>query len=152
MPDRTSYPLRSPWRFAAAAAALCGGISHVVEAEDQYHPGLWFGLLFTSVTVAWFVLAVLLARRDTRPVWRSGAVIAACSVLVWYLGRQIGIPEVVDDLGLLSGPAMLVQFLACVLVLLATAMTLTRTGAEVQPSPRQRRWTVLAGAAVLVVG
>jgi hephaestin len=152
MPDRASYPLQSPWRFVAAAAALCGGISHVVEAEDQYHPGLWFGLLFTVVTVAWFVLAVLLARRDSRPVWRSGGAVAVGSVLVWYIGRQVGIPDIVDDMGRLSGPVMLVQFLACVLVLLAMAMTLSRTETDVHPSPGQRRWTALAGVVVLVAG
>jgi manganese oxidase len=139
--------VRSPLRFVAAAIALTAGLAHLLEAEDQYHRGAWFGLAYSLVTAAWFAAGVLIAHRDTRLAWRVALAVSGASAMVWLVGRTVLPPVTFDDTGRWSAPVALVQAVTTAAVLAVAGVTL-RTG---KPA-RERRWALAAGGATLVLG
>ena len=38
---------------------MAAGFSYVLEAEDQFHRAVWYGLLFAVLTSAWFIVCLL---------------------------------------------------------------------------------------------
>jgi hypothetical protein len=48
---------------------VSAGFAYVLEAEDQFHRSVWFGVMFAGLTGAWFILGSFLALIDTIAVW-----------------------------------------------------------------------------------
>jgi hypothetical protein len=119
----------------------------VLEAEDQYHRGGLFGVVYSVATAAWFAAALFLARRDTRRAWQASLAVAGASLAAWVTGRLLLAPVDLDDAGRWSAPVALVQVLATVTVLVMAAVAPRRSTAA-----RDRRWALLAGAVTLLLG
>jgi hypothetical protein len=61
--------MNSPLRHATGALAVSAGFAYVLEAEDQFHRSVWFGVMFAGITGAWFILGSFLALIDAIAVW-----------------------------------------------------------------------------------
>jgi hypothetical protein len=62
-------PLRSPFRFVAAAACLVAAAAHVPVVEDHVHEATYIGVLFIVLSAACCAVALRLVQSDTRRVW-----------------------------------------------------------------------------------
>ena len=68
--------MNSPLRHTTGALAVSAGFAYVLEAEDQFHRSIWFGVMFAGITGAWFILGSFLALIDA---------IAVCGALsCWW--------------------------------------------------------------------
>ena len=75
----------SPLRHATGALAVSAGFAYVLEAEDQFHRSVWFGVMFAGLTGAWFILGSFLALIDTVAVWWTAVTLV---VLAWGSGAS----------------------------------------------------------------
>jgi hypothetical protein len=144
-----SLVLDSPLRYVAAAIAVSSGFAYVLEAEDQFHRAIWFGVLFAAITGGWFVVGSFLSVVDTRVTWQLLVALAAGSLALWGIGQFVGASEAVDDVGALSEPLTKVRLLAAALLIVLGALALR--GRPVRPF-RSARAAALAGLVVFLVG
>jgi hypothetical protein len=142
--------MNSPLRHATGALAVSAGFAYVLEAEDQFHRSIWFGVMFAGITGAWFILGSFLALIDAIAVWWSAVVLVVLALGLWSVGLVAVAPGEVDDVGSLDEPLTVLRVLLAILVGASAALTF---------SMRRRRWPVwlarhapAAGALVLVVG
>jgi hypothetical protein len=140
----------SPLRHATGALAVSTGFAYVLEAEDQFHRSVWFGVMFAGLTGAWFILGSFLALVDTIAVWWTGVVLVVLALGLWGVGLVAVAPGDVDDVGSLDEPLTVLRVLLAILVGASAGLTL---------SMRRRRWPSLlvrhsaaAGALVLLAG
>ena len=151
MPTRSATVIvNSPLRHATGALAVSAGFAYVLEAEDQFHRSVWFGVVFAGITGAWFILGSFLALIDAIAVWWTAVVLVVLALGLWGVGLLTVAPGEVDDVGSLDEPLTVLRVLLAILVGAAAALTL---------SMRRRRWpgwlarhSTAAGALVLVVG
>jgi hypothetical protein len=142
--------MNSPLRHATGALAVSAGFAYVLEAEDQFHRSIWFGVMFAGLTGAWFILGSFLALIDAIAVWWSAVALAVLALGLWGVGLVAVAPGEVDDVGSLDEPLTVLRVLLAILVGASAALTF---------SMRRRRWpdwlarrAPAAGAVVLVVG
>ena len=142
--------MNSPLRHATGALAVSAGFAYVLEAEDQFHRSIWFGVMFAGITGAWFILGSFLALIDAIAVWWSAVVLVVLALGLWSVGLIAVAPGEVDDVGSLDEPLTVLRVLLAILVGASAAITF---------SMRRRRWpdrlarhAPAAGALVLVVG
>ena len=142
--------MNSPLRHATGALAVSAGFAYVLEAEDQFHRSIWFGVMFAGITGAWFILGSFLALIDAIAVWWSAVTLAVLALGLWGVGLVAVAPGDVDDAGSLDEPLTVLRVLLAILVGASAALTF---------SMRRRRWpnwlarrAPAAGAVVLVVG
>ena len=143
--------VNSPLRHATGALAVSAGCADVLEAEDQFHRSVWFGVMFAGLTGAWFILGSFLALIDTVAVWWTVVVVVILALGLWGVGlAAVAAPGEVDDVGSLDEPLTVLRVLLAVLVAASAGLTLLM---------RQRRWpdwlvrhSAAAGALVLVLG
>jgi len=142
--------MNSPLRHATGALAVSAGFAYVLEAEDQFHRSIWFGVMFAGITGAWFILGSFLALIDAIAVWWSAVVLVVLALGLWSVGLVAVAPGEVDDVGSLDEPLTVLRVLLAILVGASAALTF---------SMRRRRWpdrlarhALAAGAVVLVVG
>jgi hypothetical protein len=142
--------MNSPLRHATGALAVSAGFAYVLEAEDQFHRSIWFGVMFAGITGAWFILGSFLALIDAIAVWWSAVALAVLAIGLWGVGLVAVAPGEVDDVGSLDEPLTVLRVLLAILVGASAALTF---------SMRRRRWpdwlarrAPAAGAVVLVVG
>lgn len=142
--------MNSPLRHATGALAVSAGFAYVLEAEDQFHRSIWFGVMFAGITGAWFILGSFLALIDAIAVWWSAVVLVVLALGLWSVGLVAVAPGEVDDVGSLDEPLTVLRVLLAILVGASVALTF---------SMRRRRWpdwlarhAPAAGALVLVVG
>ncbi len=118
-------PLRSSWRFTAAAAAVTAAAAHVPVTEDSLDDAAYIGVLFILLSCACLFLAARLIRRDTHTVWR--ALVAVCGLaiaaLVW--SRAVGLPQDSDDVGRWTEPLGIVAACAESLVVVLGGLALS---------------------------
>jgi hypothetical protein len=74
--------VNSPLRHATGALAVSAGFAYVLEAEDQFHRSVWFGVVFAGLTGAWFILGSFLALIDTIAVWWTGVVLVVLALVL----------------------------------------------------------------------
>ena len=130
--------VNSPLRHATGALAVCAGFAYVLEAEDQFHRSVWFGVMFAGLTGAWFILGSFLALIDTIAVWWTGVLLVVLALGLRGVGLAAVAPGEVDDVGSLDEPLTVLRVVLAVLVGASAGLTL---------STRRRRWPGLAGAA-----
>jgi hypothetical protein len=142
--------MNSPLRHVTGALAVSAGFAYVLEAEDQFHRSIWFGVMFAGLTGAWFILGSFLALIDAIAVWWSAVALAVIALGLWGVGLVAVAPGEVDDVGSLDEPLTVLRVLLALLVGASAALTF---------SMRRRRWpdwlarrAPAAGAVVLVVG
>ena len=142
--------MNSPLRHATGALAVSAGFAYVLEAEDQFHRSIWFGVMFAGITGAWFILGSFLALIDAIAVWWSAVVLVVLALGLWSVGLVAVAPGEVDDVGSLDEPLTVLRVVLTILVGASAALTF---------SMRRRRWpdrlarhAPAAGALVLVVG
>ena len=142
--------MNSPLRHATGALAVSAGFAYVLEAEDQFHRSIWFGVMFAGLTGAWFILGSFLALIDAIAVWWGAVALAVLALGLWGVGLVAVAPGEVDDVGSLDEPLTVLRVLLAILVGASAALTF---------SMRRRRWpdwlarrARAAGAVVLVVG
>jgi hypothetical protein len=141
----------SPLRHATGALAVSAGFAYVLEAEDQFHRSVWFGVMFAGLTGAWFILGSFLALIDTLAVWWTVVVLVILALGLWGVGlTAVAAPREVDDVGSLDEPLTVLRVLLAVLVAALAGLTLLM---------RRRRWpgwlvrhSAAAGALVLILG
>jgi len=121
----SSTLLFSPLRYVGAALAVTAGYAFVLEAEDQFHRAVWFGVLFAAVTGAWFMVASFLTLVDTGTTWRTTLGTGLASWLVILAAQFVPNPSGVDDTGELSEPLTLLRLGLTGLVTVAAAATLS---------------------------
>jgi hypothetical protein len=142
--------MNSPLRHATGALAVSAGFAYVLEAEDQFHRSVWFGVMFAGITGAWFILGSFLALIDAIAVWWTAVVLVVLALGLWGVGLVAVAPGEVDDAGSLDEPLTVLRLLLALLVGASAALTL---------SMWRRRWpdwmtrhSTAAGALVLVIG
>jgi hypothetical protein len=142
--------VNSPLRHATGALAVSAGFAYVLEAEDQFHRSVWFGVVFAGLTGAWFILGSFLALIDTIAVWWTGVVLVVLALGLWGVGLAAVAPGEVDDVGSLDEPLTVLRVVLAVLVGASAGLTL---------STWRRRWpgwlvrhTATAGILVLLAG
>jgi len=142
--------VNSPLRHATGALAVSAGFAYVLEAEDQFHRSIWFGVMFAGITGAWFILGSFLALIDAIAVWWSAVVLVVLALGLWSVGLVAVAPGEVDDVGSLDEPLTVLRVALALLVGAAAALTL---------SMGRRRWPVwlgrhsaATGVLVLVLG
>jgi hypothetical protein len=142
--------VNSPLRHATGALAVSAGFAYVLEAEDQFHRSIWFGVMFAGITGAWFILGSFLALIDAIAVWWTAVVLVVLALGLWGVGLVTVAPGEVDDVGSLDEPLTVLRVLLALLVGAGAALTF---------SMRRRRWpgwlvrhSTAVGALVLVVG
>jgi hypothetical protein len=142
--------MNSPLRHATGALAVSLGFAYVLEAEDQFHRSVWFGVVFAGITGAWFILGSFLALVDAIAVWWSAVVMVVLALGLWGVGLVAVAPGEVDDVGSLDEPLTVLRVLLAIFVGASAVLTL---------SMGRRRWpgwltrhSAAAGALVLVVG
>jgi hypothetical protein len=141
----------SPLRHATGALAVSAGFAYVLEAEDQFHRSVWFGVMFAGLTGAWFILGSFLALIDTLAVWWTVVVLVILALGLWGVGlTAVAAPGEVDDVGSLDEPLTVLRVLLAVLVAVSAGLTLLM---------QRRRWpgwlvrhSAAAGALVLILG
>jgi hypothetical protein len=141
----------SPLRHATGALAVSAGFAYVLEAEDQFHRSVWFGVMFAGLTGAWFILGSFLALIDTIAVWWTAVVLVILALGLWGVGlTAVAAPGEVDDVGSLDEPLTVLRVLLAVLVAASAGLTLLM---------QRRRWpgwlvrhSAAAGALVLILG
>ena len=142
-----SQVLDSPLRHVAAAIAVSSGFAYVLEAEDQFHRAIWFGVLFAAITGGWFIIGSFLTLVDTRATWQLLVALSVGSLALWGVGQFVEASEAVDDVGDVSEPLTQVR-LAAALLLIALGLFALRAR-----SPAQFRPTAaVAGIVVFVLG
>lgn len=97
-------PPHSAWRVVAAAGAIAEAVAHIPVIEDHFSEAPYIGVLFVLVTVAGFLLAVLLLTADSRAVWVSALVVSALALAAYVLSRTVGLPQIEDDIGHWADP------------------------------------------------
>jgi hypothetical protein len=123
--------VNSPLRHATGALAVSAGFAYVLEAEDQFHRSVWFGVMFASLTGAWFILGSFLALIDTIAVWWTAVVLVVLALGLWGVGLAAVDPGEVDDVGSLDEPLTVLRVVLAVLVGASAGLTL---------STWRRRW------------
>ncbi len=132
---------------------MAAGFSYVLEAEDQFHRAVWYGLLFAVLTSAWFIVGSFLTAADTVATWWSSAAVASSSFVLWLLGRLAPAPENIDDVGDLSEPLTQVRFALALIVLGLAAVVLLGLTTDRPPVGERLAGSALPlGVAALAVG
>ena len=149
-PRSATVIMNSPLRHATGALAVSAGFAYVLEAEDQFHRSVWFGVMFAAITGAWFILGSFLALIDAIAVWWTALALVVGALGLWGVGLVAVAPGEVDDVGSLDEPLTVLRVVLTLLVGASAALTF---------SMRRRRWpdrlarhAPAAGALVLVVG
>jgi hypothetical protein len=142
--------MNSPLRHATGALAVSAGFAYVLEAEDQFHRSVWFGVMFAGITGAWFILGSFLALIDAIAVWWTAVVLVVLALGLWGVGLIAVAPGEVDDVGSLDEPLTVLRVLLAILVGASAALTLSM-GRRHWPGWLSRHSTA-AGALVLAVG
>jgi len=142
--------VNSPLRHVTGALAVSAGFAYVLEAEDQFHRSVWFGVMFAGLTGAWFILGSFLALIDTIAVWWMAVVLVVLALGLWGMGLVTVAPGEVDDVGSLDEPLTVLRVMLAVLVGASAGLTL---------STWRRRWpgwlvrhAATTGVLVLVTG
>jgi hypothetical protein len=142
--------MNSPLRHATGALAVSAGFAYVLEAEDQFHRSVWFGVMFAGITGAWFILGSFLALIDAIAVWWTAVVLVVLALGLWGVGLVAVAPGEVDDVGSLDEPLTVLRVLLAIFVGASAALTLSM-GRRPWPGWLSRHSTT-AGALVLAVG
>jgi hypothetical protein len=140
--------LRSPLRFAAAAACLTAAAAHLPITEDHLEEATYIGVLFVALIVACSACAALLAFRDDRRAWWSAGATCALAIGAYAWSRAIGLPEITDDVGRWTEPLGVVS-------LTAEALTVVLAAVALASRPRPvvvGRSPATAGVAMLAAG
>jgi hypothetical protein len=144
-----SQVLDSPLRHVAAAIAVSSGFAYVLEAEDQFHRAIWFGVLFAAITGGWFIIGSFLTLVDTRAAWQLLVALSVGSLALWGVGQFVEASEAVDDVGDVSEPLTQVR-LAAALLLIALGVLALRGGRH--RLLHSGRAAAVAGLVVFVLG
>ena len=149
-PRSANVIMNSPLRHATGALAVSAGFAYVLEAEDQFHRSVWFGVMFAAITGAWFILGSFLALIDAIAVWWTALALVAGALGLWGVGLVVVAPGEVDDVGSLDEPLTVLRVVLALFVGAAAALTL---------SMGRRPWPVwlarhsaATGVLVLVLG
>jgi hypothetical protein len=141
--------VNSPLRHAIGALAVSAGFAYVLEAEDQFHRAIWFGVLFAAITGGWFILGSFLTLVDTRATWQLLVALATGSLALWGIGQFVEASEAVDDVGALSEPLTQVRLVSALLLILLGLLALY---ARLDRLFGSARAAALAGLVVFVLG
>jgi hypothetical protein len=145
-----SQVLDSPLRHVAAAIAVSSGFAYVLEAEDQFHRAVWFGVLFAAITGGWFIIGSFLTLVDTRATWQLLVALSVGSLALWGVGQFVEASEAVDDVGDVSEPLTQVR-LAAALLLIALGIFALRARHH-RRLLKSGRTAAVAGIVVFVLG
>jgi hypothetical protein len=145
-----SQVLDSPLRHVAAAIAVSSGFAYVLEAEDQFHRAVWFGVLFAAITGGWFIIGSFLTLVDTRATWQLLVALSVGSLALWGVGQFVEASEAVDDVGDVSEPLTQVR-LAAALLLIALGLFALRARHH-HRLLKSGRTAAVAGIVVFVLG
>ena len=146
-----SQVLDSPLRHVAAAIAVSSGFAYVLEAEDQFHRAVWFGVLFAAITGGWFIIGSFLTLVDTRATWQLLVGLSVGSLALWGVGQFVEASEAVDDVGDVSEPLTQVR-LAAALLLIALGLFALRARHHHHRLLNSGRAAAVAGIVVFVLG
>jgi hypothetical protein len=144
-----SQVLDSPLRHVAAAIAVSSGFAYVLEAEDQFHRAIWFGVLFAAITGGWFIIGSFLTLVDTRATWQLLVGLSVASLALWGVGQFVEASEAVDDVGDVSEPLTQVRLAAALLLITLGSLALQARRHRLLNSGRA---AAVAGLVVFVLG
>jgi hypothetical protein len=144
-----SQVLDSPLRHVTAAIAVSSGFAYVLEAEDQFHRAVWFGVLFAAITGGWFIIGSFLTLVDTRATWQLLVALSVGSLTLWGVGQFVEASEAVDDVGDVGEPLTQVRLTAALLLI---ALGLLALRVRRHSLLKSGRAAAVAGIVVFVLG
>lgn len=118
--------LRSPWRLIAAIGAVGEAAAHIPVIEQHLSEAPYIGVGFVLLTVAGFILGVLLLLSDTLAVWAGTLGVALLALVGYFLSRTIGLPQIGDDIGNWTEPLGIIAIICEAIMLITAAVQLTR--------------------------
>lgn len=143
---------RPPTAVAVDLALLSAGagIIHLAVLGPHLREFWLFGVFFAVVGLAQLAWPLLVMTRPSRGIWLTGAVGNALVVVVWVLSRTVGLPLAGD-----AGHAEPVSFAdalstAYEALLVAGAVTLTRSATRGEPRSGLARRAIWAVGAVVI--
>jgi len=119
-------PLRSPWRWAAAALLLVTSGTHVPLIAEHLAEAPYVGVLFIALSVVGVVVAALLVAWDTATVWALSGLVTLLAVIGFVVSRTVGLPQISDDIGNWTDPLGYPAVASEVLATLVAALVLSR--------------------------
>ncbi|MGH3472776.1 MAG: hypothetical protein ACRDPG_12145 [Nocardioidaceae bacterium] len=117
-------PVRTTWRYPAAALAIAAGMAHVPVTPAHLQEAPYIGVLFILLTVACVLLATALLISDVPLVWLSLGGVCLLAVIGYAVSRTIGLPMMADDIGNWGEPLGIVSIATETLVVMLAAVTL----------------------------
>jgi hypothetical protein len=148
----SSSAIGSPLRLVVAALSVIAAASHLPVIEDHLDQAPYIGVLFILLSVACLLAAgLLLAHRDSRPVYLGLSLITVAAVACYAWSRSFGLPQIADDVGHWTEPLGLVAITAETLAaLLSVTAILTASRLRTERRATSRRQVTIALLVVIV--
>jgi hypothetical protein len=116
-------------RWPTVAALVVAAAAHVPVTPEHLEEAPYMGYGFIAFTAAAMVAAVVVVvRRDVRAMVASGA-LCAVAIVVYALTRLVAFPQLADDVGNWTETLGLVSIMSEAVVVLLSAVAVTRGGA-----------------------
>ncbi len=134
-PPMRSSPLRSDWRWPAAALLAQIAAIHIALIPQHLREAPYAAGLFIALSVASLGVAALMLYRDDPPVWTAAGGLAAAAIVAYVLSRSVGLPMMSDDIGDWLNP-LGVGAVCAEAITVALSMLVLRTHPAPAPRPR----------------
>lgn len=124
-------PIRSSWRFLAAAFLLLNAAVHIPLVPEHLEEAPYIGVLFIALSLVCVILAAVIVLADSRQVWFAGGVVSLAALVAFVASRTVGLPQIRDDIGNWSEPLGFPTLVAEVVTIgLAAAVLRHRRGSD----------------------
>lgn len=93
---RALDPIPGPWatvlRWAAVLTLVCAGAIHASVVGSHYREWILEGLFFVALALIEALVAVAVAARPGRAIYRAAIALSLGTVVVWTVSRTLGVP------------------------------------------------------------
>lgn len=131
-----SSPLRSHWRWPAAALLAEVAAIHIALVPEHLREAPYAGGLFIALSVASLSVAAWMLHHDDRQAWTAAGALAAGAIPAYLISRSLGLPMMSDDIGDWLNP-LGVGAVCAEAVVVVLCLLVLRTAAVAQPGARR---------------
>src|SRR3954447_15063243 len=93
---RALDPIPGPWatvlRWAAVLTLVCAGAIHASVVGSHYREWILEGLFFVALALIEALVAVAVAARPGRAIYRAAIALSLATVALWTVSRTLGVP------------------------------------------------------------